>query len=182
MLLGQLDPDLPRAHYRVPEEVDFVGLPSYPSMLSLRAPLAMLASLRRFWRVLAEVEVVWLLGPHPLCLAFAALAALRRRRVALGVRQDFPAYVRSRHPGRRIVHLAGDLLELSYRLLSRRCPTVVVAPSWRATTRARAVCSPSPSRSFGTPTSRMPARRRGAAGTENAPCSPWGAWRPRRTR
>ena len=128
LLLGQLDPDLPRAHYRVPDEVDFVGLPSYPTMLSLRAPLAMLASLRRFWRVLAEVEVVWLLGPHPLCLAFAALAALRRRRVALGVRQDFPAYVRSRHPGRRIVHLAGDLLELSYRQLSRRCPTVVVGP------------------------------------------------------
>jgi glycosyltransferase involved in cell wall biosynthesis len=128
VLLGQLDPNLPRAHYRVPDEVDFVGLPSYPSMLSVRAPPAMLASLRRFWRVLGKVDVVWLLGPHPLCLAFAALAALRRRRVALGVRQDFPAYVRSRHPGRWIVHLAGDLLELSYRLLSRRCPTVVVGP------------------------------------------------------
>jgi glycosyltransferase involved in cell wall biosynthesis len=128
VLLGQLDPHLPRAHYRVPDEVEFVGLPSYPSMLSQRAPRAMLASLRRFWRALDEVDVAWLLGPHPLCLAFAALAALRRRRVALGVRQDFPVYVRSRHPGRRIIHLAGDLLELSYRLLSRRCPTVVVGP------------------------------------------------------
>jgi glycosyltransferase involved in cell wall biosynthesis len=128
VLLGQLDPDLPRAHYRVPDEVDFVGLPSYPSLLSVRATPAMLASLRRFWRVLGEVDVVWLLGPHPLCLAFAALAVLRRRRVALGVRQSFPAYVRSRHPGKRIVHLAGDLLELSYRLLSRRFPTVVVGP------------------------------------------------------
>lgn len=128
VLLGQLDPTLPRAHYRVPDEVSFVGLPSYPSMLTLRAPLAMLGSLRRFWRVLRDVDVVWLLGPHPLCLAFAALAAARRRRVALGVRQDFPAYVRSRHPGRRLVHLTGDLLELSYRLLARRCPTVVVGP------------------------------------------------------
>jgi glycosyltransferase involved in cell wall biosynthesis len=44
------------------------------------------------------------------------------------VRQDFPAYVRSRHPGRRLVHFAGDLLEASYRLLARRCPTVVVGP------------------------------------------------------
>jgi glycosyltransferase involved in cell wall biosynthesis len=128
VLLGQLDPELPRAHYRVPEGLRFVGLPSYPSMLSPRAPLAMLGSLRRFWRVLSEVDVVWLLGPHPLCLAFSALAALRGRRIALGVRQDFPAYVRSRHPGRRSVHLAGDLLELSYRLLARRCPTVVVGP------------------------------------------------------
>jgi glycosyltransferase involved in cell wall biosynthesis len=128
VLLGQLDPDLPRAHYRVPDEIAFVGLPSYPSLLSPRAPLAMLGSLRRFWHVLGEVDVAWLLGPHPLCLAYAALAALRRRRVALGVRQDFPAYVRSRHPGRRLVHCAGDLLELSYRLFSRFCPAVVVGP------------------------------------------------------
>jgi hypothetical protein len=85
VLLGQLDPELPRAHYRVPDELSFVGLPSYPSILSPRAPLAMLGSLRRFWRVLGEVDVVWLLGPHPLCLAFSALAALRWRRVALWV-------------------------------------------------------------------------------------------------
>jgi glycosyltransferase involved in cell wall biosynthesis len=128
ILLGQLDPELPRAHYRVPDHVEFVGLPPYPSMLSPGAPLAMLRSLRTFWRLLPEVDVVWLLGPHPLCLAFAALAALRRKRITLGVRQDFPTYVRTRHPGRRLVHLAGDLLEGSYRLLARRAPTVVVGP------------------------------------------------------
>ncbi|MEA2419731.1 MAG: hypothetical protein QOE60_1937 [Thermoleophilaceae bacterium] len=132
ILLGQLDPDLPRAHYRVPDHVEFVGLPSYPSMLSLAAPLAMLRSLRAFWRLLPQVDVVWLLGPHPLCLAFAALAALRRKRVALGVRQDFPTYVRTRHPGRRLVHLAGDLLEGAYRLMARRAPTVVVGPDLAA--------------------------------------------------
>ena len=66
ILLGQLDPELPRAHYRVPDHVEFVGLPPYSSMLSLRAPLAMLGSLRTFWRVLSQVDVVWLLGPHPL--------------------------------------------------------------------------------------------------------------------
>jgi glycosyltransferase involved in cell wall biosynthesis len=128
ILLGQLDPELPRAHYRVPDHVEFVGLPPYPSMLSAGAPLAMLRSLRAFWRLLPQVDVVWLLGPHPLCLAFAALAALRRKRITLGVRQDFPTYVRTRHPGRRLVHLAGDLLEGSYRLLARRAPTVVVGP------------------------------------------------------
>jgi glycosyltransferase involved in cell wall biosynthesis len=128
ILLGQLDPDLPRAHYRVPDHLDFVGLPSYSSMLSLRAPLAMLRSLGRFWRLLPQVDVVWLLGPHPLCLAFALLAALRRKRIALGVRQDFPTYVRTRHPGKRLVHLLGDLLEGSYRLIARRAPTVVVGP------------------------------------------------------
>jgi glycosyltransferase involved in cell wall biosynthesis len=132
ILLGQLDPDLPRAHYRVPDHVDFVGLPPYSSMLSLRAPVAMLGSLRTFWRQLGQVDVVWLLGPHPLCLAFAALAALRGKRVTLGVRQDFPTYVRTRHPGRRLVHLAGDLLEGAYRLIARRAPTVVVGPELAA--------------------------------------------------
>jgi glycosyltransferase involved in cell wall biosynthesis len=48
------------------------------------------------------------------------------------VRQDFPTYVRTRHPGRRLVHLAGDLLEGSYRLLARRAPTVVVGPELAA--------------------------------------------------
>jgi glycosyltransferase involved in cell wall biosynthesis len=129
VLAGQLDPDLPGAHYRVGEAIRFVGLPHYPSLVHFASAIvAMVRSLRRFWRALDDVDAVWLLGPHPLCLAFAALAVLRRRRVALGVRQDFPVYVRSRHPRRRAVHLAGDLLEGSYRLLARRWPTVVVGP------------------------------------------------------
>ena len=74
------------------------------------------------------MDAVWLLGPHPLAVAFALIALLRRTPVTLGVRQDFPVYVRSRHPGRRLIHLAGDLLEGAYRLLARRCPTVVVGP------------------------------------------------------
>jgi len=128
VLAGQLRPDLPGAHYRVPEEIEFAPLPTYPSLMDPAAVPAMARSLRAFWRLLDEVDSVWLLGPHPLCLVFALLAWLRRRKVALGVRQDFPAYVRSRHPGRRAVHAAGDLLERAYRLLARRFPTVVVGP------------------------------------------------------
>jgi len=128
VLVGQLDPDLPRAHYRVPDALEFEALPPYPSLLHPRALVAMARSVGRFWRVLDRVDAVWLLGPHPLCIVFAALAALRRRRVTLGVRQDLPVYARSRHPGRRAVHLAADLLEGAYRLLARRCPTVVVGP------------------------------------------------------
>jgi glycosyltransferase involved in cell wall biosynthesis len=86
----------------------------------------MVRSVGRFWRALDDVDAVWLLGPHPLCLALAALATLRGRRVALGVRQDLPTYVRSRHPGRPLVRLAGDILEGAYRLIARRAPTVVV--------------------------------------------------------
>ena len=128
VLLGQMRPDLPGAHYRVPAEIDFRPLPTYPSLVHAAALPAMARSLRAFWRTLDDVDAVWLLGPHPLAIAYALIALLRHTPVALGVRQDFPVYVRSRHPGRRAVHLAGDLLERAYRLLARRCPTVVVGP------------------------------------------------------
>lgn len=88
----------------------------------------MVRSMRRFWRVLEDVDAVWLLGPHPLSVAFAALAALRRRRVALGVRQDLPSYVRTRHPDRRLIHLSALLLEGAYRLLARGLSVVAVGP------------------------------------------------------
>jgi glycosyltransferase involved in cell wall biosynthesis len=52
--------------------------------------------------------------------------------VVLGVRQDLPSYVAARHPGRRLLHLAGSLLERAFRALSRRCATVVVGPALAA--------------------------------------------------
>ncbi len=126
---GQLRPDLPAAHYRVPDEIEFEPLPTYPSLVHAAAVPAMARSLRAFWRLLGRVDAVWLLGPHPLCIAFALMAmAAPESGWRSGVRQDFPVYVRSRHPGRRAAHLAGDLLEGAYRLLARRCPTVVVGP------------------------------------------------------
>jgi glycosyltransferase involved in cell wall biosynthesis len=129
LLLGRLDPAETRSHYRVPDAVEFVALPPYPSLVHVGPALVGMArSLRRFWRLLDDVDAVWLLGPHPLALAFALIAALRRRGVALGVRQDWPTLVRSRHPSRRWVHVAADVLEGAYRLLARRVPAVVVGP------------------------------------------------------
>ena len=104
-------------------------LPWYGSLADpLATGRALLGSMRRFWRVLDDVDGVLLFGPHPTCFAFAALAALRRRRVALGVRQDLPAYTRNRHPERRSIQLIANVLEAGYRLLARACSTVVVGP------------------------------------------------------
>lgn len=129
VLPGRLDPRPGESHYRVPEAVEFVALPHYPSLARpLQALGAWARSLRVFWRLLDRVDAVWLLGPHPLALGFAACAALRGRRVALGVRQDLRVYARSRHPGRLGVRLAADLLEGCWRLLARRCRAVVVGP------------------------------------------------------
>jgi glycosyltransferase involved in cell wall biosynthesis len=83
---------------------------------------------RVFWRVLDQVDRVWLFGPHPLAILFVLLAAFRGRHPTLGVRQDFPAYVRSRHPGRRSFRIAASVLEAAWRFLARRFGVIVVGP------------------------------------------------------
>lgn len=129
VLVGRLLPEPGRSHYPVPPSVGFVGLPFYSS---LTRPLAVVASLRRsalrFWRLLDEVDTVWLLGPYIHAIGFVLLALVRRRRVVLGVRQDFPAYVRSRHPGLCWAHAAADLMEATFRALAVRLPVAVVGP------------------------------------------------------
>src|SRR5436309_1923291 len=128
VVVGRLDPGSGPTHYRI-DDADFVGLPFYASLTRPHEAIwSMVRSLRRFWRVLDDVDAVWLLGPYIHSIAFVLLAALRRRRVTLGVRQDLPALTRTRHPDRRWLHWAADGLEASWRLLARRFPIVVVGP------------------------------------------------------
>jgi glycosyltransferase involved in cell wall biosynthesis len=141
VLIGREAPEPDRARYSVGAGVELVPLPYYPRLSDPWAVLrSSLASLARFWRALSDVDCVWLLGPHPLAIAFAGLAAVRRRRVVLGVRQDLPAYVKSRHPDRRLLQLAGRALDLTWRALARVFPVVVVGPEIAARyVRARSV-------------------------------------------
>jgi glycosyltransferase involved in cell wall biosynthesis len=126
-LVGRLDAERGRWHHEVPADVDFQPLPYYRTLASPAEPArALVTSLRRFWRLLDRVDAVWLLGPHPLAVAFALLAALRGRPVALGVRQDLPAYMRNRHPRAPGLRAAAVLLEHAFRLIARRCAVVVV--------------------------------------------------------
>lgn len=128
-LVGRLEPEAGEWAYRVPPDVEFAALPYYPSLARPgQAARALVSSVRRFWHVLDEVDCVWLLGPHPFAVVFALLALCRRRDVALGVRQDLPAYVCNRHPGRTSLRLAALGLEGAWRLLGRVCPVVVVGP------------------------------------------------------
>lgn len=129
VLLGRLDPGSGRGRYPLGERLEFVPLPFYESLThGAQFIRGIFVSLARFWRVLGQVECVWLLGPHPLQLGFAAMAALRGRRVVLGVRQDFPRYVASRHPERPAFRLAAFLLERAWRTLALVCGVVVVGP------------------------------------------------------
>jgi glycosyltransferase involved in cell wall biosynthesis len=129
VLVGRLDVEPGRSHYPLGEGVEFVGLPYYRSLANPgEVAGSLLGSMRRFWRLLDDVDTVWLLGPYAHAIGFTALALLRRRRVVLGVRQDMPRYVRSRRPEQRWMHVAADLLEGSFRALARRLPVVVVGP------------------------------------------------------
>jgi glycosyltransferase involved in cell wall biosynthesis len=129
ILVGREAPATGRAHYAVGARVELVPLPYYRR---LSEPWTVwrssVQSVARFWRALSGVDAVWLLGPHPLAIVFAALAAARRKRVVLGVRQDTRAYVASRHPGRLWLRVAAAVLDGVWRGLARALPVVVVGP------------------------------------------------------
>jgi glycosyltransferase involved in cell wall biosynthesis len=129
VLVGRLDPRPGRSHYPLHPDTELFGLPHYESLArpwSVGRSLAV--SVVRFWRLLDDVDTVWVLGPYPHSVLLVLLAILRRRRLVLGVRQDMPAYVRSRRPNKRWMHWSADLLEAIWRLLARRYPVIVVGP------------------------------------------------------
>lgn len=129
VVAGRLDPEPGRSHYPLGAEVEFVGLPYYTSLTHpFQVLRSLIGSALRFWRMLDRVDTVWLLGPYIHAIGFALLALLRRRRVVLGVRQDLPRYVRSRHPDAWWVHVAADILEIVFRVLARWLPVAVVGP------------------------------------------------------
>ena len=129
VIVGRLDPEPGRSFYRLDDELEFAALPWYRDASNFAdAAGALIGSVRALWRALDDVECVWVLGPHPLAVVTVALAALRRKRIVLGVRQDMPQYVRNRHPRRRWVQRAANVLEATWRLLARRYPVVVVGP------------------------------------------------------
>jgi len=129
VVTGRLDPTPGRFPYMM-KDVEYVSLPHYASGADIAGVVrAMPAGLRRFWRMLDDVDVVWVLGPNPpQAIAFALLSMLRRRRLVLGVRQNLPQLIRHRHPSKPHLWLAALTLEAAFRLLARAVPIVVVGP------------------------------------------------------
>jgi glycosyltransferase involved in cell wall biosynthesis len=131
--LGRLDPAPARSHYVLPPEVEFVALPHYASLTHpVQVLRALGGSAARFWKVLGRVDAVWLNGPSPMAVLFALLAALRGRRVVLGVRQDTMEYARSRHPGRRAALVAFRAMDGVWRALARVHPVTAVGAALAA--------------------------------------------------
>jgi glycosyltransferase involved in cell wall biosynthesis len=129
VLMGRLDPSAPAMRHPVAADSRFVALPYYESLARpLDVLRTTLGSLRRCWRALDDIDCIWIMGPHPFAIAFAALAVSRRKRVALGVRQNWPAYIRRRRPGRPGLWVAAGLMEAAFRGLALLFPVVAVGP------------------------------------------------------
>jgi glycosyltransferase involved in cell wall biosynthesis len=130
VVFGRLSPEVQEMPYPLDTAgVRFVALPWYSSYFSVATTVRGLAgSARGFWRELEDLDAVWLFGPHPPAQLFALLAFARHVPVFLGVRQDYPKYIGNRLPSRRWLWAlaAAHALDRSFRLMSRRAPTVVL--------------------------------------------------------
>lgn len=130
VLFGRLDPVPGRSPYAVPKDgIRFVPLPHYTSVFAVPQVVRSLpGSYAAFAAELARLEAVWLFGPNPASLVFAQIARRRGTPVFLGVRQDYPEYIRNRLPNRRWLWALGaaHALERGFRRLAREAPTVVV--------------------------------------------------------
>jgi len=131
-LFGRTDPGELGEYVPLPPEVELVELPHYGDLRQIPSVArALFGTANRFWKGLEQVDTVWIFGPHPFGLMLAGMAALRRRQIVLGVRQDTMAYFRSRLPSQRWkpLLLGAHALDISFRLLSRRVKTVVTGPA-----------------------------------------------------
>jgi glycosyltransferase involved in cell wall biosynthesis len=132
VLFGRLDPQPGRSPYAIPEEhIRFAALPYYPRATRLGALAASLPrSLRTFAAELESLDAVVVFGPHPVALAFALLARRAGVPLVIGVRHDYPEYVRHRLPGRGWSWAvpAARAVDAAFRRLARTAPAIVVGP------------------------------------------------------
>jgi glycosyltransferase involved in cell wall biosynthesis len=132
-IIGRMDPGAEKTRYALPPDIEVAPLSHYQSLTKPTAVLrALITSFGKLARALDEVDVVWVLGPYPHAIVLTMIAVARRKKVVLGVRQDWPAYVRMRHPNERWLHLAADVLEWIWRRLASRLPVVAVGPELSA--------------------------------------------------
>lgn len=116
--------------YELPGGAELCALPYYESLRDLPRMIKAFPTITSaLWRSLEGLDLVWIsTAAHPFGLILLLLARLRRKRVALLVRQDTMAYFRSRLPGPRWKPILAPLwlMDRLYRLLSRGIRTTVV--------------------------------------------------------
>ncbi|HEX6712535.1 MAG TPA: glycosyltransferase [Thermoleophilaceae bacterium] len=130
VVFGRLDPTPGRAPYRVTGgNVRFVALPHYPRVTHVHAVAASLPrAAKTFGDELAGLDAAVVFGPHPVALAFALMTKRARVPLVLGVRHDYPEYLRHRLPGWRPAVQVARALDWAFLRLARTTPAVVVGP------------------------------------------------------
>ena len=130
VLFGRVDPQPGRSHYVLPSErVRLVPLPHYPSVTDLRGQArALRGTVGAFAAEASRLDAAWIFGPHPMAVALALAARRRGVPLFLGVRQDYPEYIRNRLPSRAWAPAVpvAVALERTFRALARRSPAVVL--------------------------------------------------------
>jgi glycosyltransferase involved in cell wall biosynthesis len=129
LLIARGTADAASTPHPLPGKLELTGLPHYESLRQVGAVLAALPrTVGAMWRALDGLDAVWVSGVHPFGLALAALAAMRRRRVVLLIRQNSPRYFRARLPGPLWAPLLIPLriLDAIFLVLGRWCRTTVV--------------------------------------------------------
>ena len=126
-VFGRAVPSAEPADYVLPDEVRLLPLPHYSNLRQVMEVLrAAGGTLTGFWRGLAEVDRLWVFGPHPFAVLLVTLAVLRRKQVVLGVRQDTVRLYQARLASRwSPALLAARGVEGAYRLFSRGLRTTV---------------------------------------------------------
>jgi glycosyltransferase involved in cell wall biosynthesis len=115
------------ADYLLPGDVEIEPLPHYSNLHQIgEVTRGVTGTIRGLWRGLGRVDAVWAFGPHPFAVALVVMAAVRRKRVILGVRQDSVKLYEARL-GRRWspAMMAVRSLDAAYRLFARRYQTTV---------------------------------------------------------
>src|SRR4051812_22048916 len=130
VVFGRLDPTPSQGAYELTEPgLRFVPLPHYHRVTDVWGQVrAAWGTVRVFDRELANLDAVWIFGPHPLGVVLALWAKRRRKPLVLGVRQDYPRYIAGRLPSRawRWAVGAAWALDRTFRVLARRASTVAV--------------------------------------------------------
>jgi glycosyltransferase involved in cell wall biosynthesis len=115
--------------FELPDGVELAPLPYYRSLRDIPQLLrAMPGTLVALWKALSRVDSVWVSAPNPVGLMVMALAAVRRRRILILVRQDTMRYFRSRLPSPLWAPLLVPLwlVDRIFRAVARKARTVVV--------------------------------------------------------
>ncbi len=108
-------------------DVTLLALPDYDAVGVTSIVRNVGATARGMWKGVGHVDAVWIFGPHPYGLLLAGIAALRRRPVAFGVRQNTREYFDRRARGKaRLALPVLNAMDSFSKWLSRRAPTVVV--------------------------------------------------------